>query len=372
MKLFTGNPEFKRLLDEKKQDIVQRTSDGVQETSQFQRLRSLLSESRRKNEEQDYRLVIISKTDVENLCSDADIKVAELFKNAIFLTNRTIYVDANFAILNYNNDLFPADNNEARRFFASLSSTEDAWVVFHIAPNATINYFINGNDYGDGVFYTLDAQNSYEERKTIECLQDVLDDYRINLTYQDTYLKFFVTKAGLHALHELKKSKEKMDTFVTNHKHVLNNKPEYLFQNDIRNYIQQHMKVVVSREVMLEDLDRLDIELTDEGGNDLYFIEIKWLGESINPAGDDVATEYKAVPRIRPDAVKQVVGYIDELIKEKKNIKIGYLAVFDARKEDLPDSGEGITETDVPEELRDHFPRFVKLKDFRVKNENPR
>lgn len=33
---FTGNPEFKRLLDEKKQDIVQRTSDGVQETAQFQ------------------------------------------------------------------------------------------------------------------------------------------------------------------------------------------------------------------------------------------------------------------------------------------------------------------------------------------------
>lgn len=369
---FTGNQEFKRLLDEKKQDIVQRTSDGVQETVSFQRLRSLLSESRRKNEECDYRLVIISKEDVECLCSDAEIKVAELFKNAIFLTNRTVYVDANLAILNFNNDKFPADNNEARRFFASLSNTEDAWIVFHIAPNATIKYFINGKDYGDGVFYTLDAQNSYEERKTIEYLQDVLDEYRIKLTHQDTYLKFFVTKAGLRAYHALKKSKEPVDTFVTNNKHVLNNKPEYLFQNDIRNYIQQHMKVVVSREVVMENLDRLDIELTDEGGNDLYFIEIKWLGESINPSCNDVVTEYKAIPRIKPDAVRQVVGYIDELLKEKKNIKVGYLAVFDARKEDLPDSGDGITETDVPIELRDHFPRFVKLKDFRVKNENPR
>ena len=52
---FTGNPQFKRLLDEKKQDIVQRTSDGVQETAQFQRLRSLLSETRRKNAERDYK-----------------------------------------------------------------------------------------------------------------------------------------------------------------------------------------------------------------------------------------------------------------------------------------------------------------------------
>lgn len=369
---FTGNPEFKRLLDEKKQDIVQRTSDGVQETAQFQRLRSLLSETRRKNAERDYRLVIISKADVASLCTDAEIKIAELFKNASFLTNRTVYVDADLSILNFNNDPFPAENNEARRFFASLSNTKDAWVVFHVSPNSTINYFIDGKDYGDGVFYTLDAQNSYEERKTIESLQEVLDDYRINLTHQDTYLKFFVTKAGLCALHSLTKSTENIDTFVANNKHVLNNKPEYLFQNDIRNYIQQHMRVVVSREVMLEDLDRLDIELTDEDGKDLYFIEIKWLGESINAQGNDVSTKYNATPRIKPDAVKQVVGYINELLIEKKNIKIGYLAVFDARKDDLPDSGTGISEEDLPENLREHYPRFIKLQDFRVKNENPR
>lgn len=372
MRRFTDNPDFKRLLDEKKQDIVQRTSDGVQETAQFQRLRSLLAESRRKNEEHDFRLILISKTDLVNLCADAEVKVSELFADPTFLTNLTLYVDSELTVLNSNNDPFPADNNDARRLFASLSVTDDQWVVFHIAPNATINYFIDGKDYGDGVFYTLDAQNSYEERKTIESLQEVLDEYRINLTRQDTYLKFFVTKAGLRALHALTKSKEDIDTFISKNKHLLNNKPEYLFQNDIRNYIQQHMKVVVFREVMLEDLDRLDIELTDERGNDLYFIEIKWLGESINPAGDNVATEYKATPRIKPDAVKQVVGYIDELLKEKKNIKIGYLAVFDARKDDLPDSGADISEEDVPEDIRRHYPRFKKLSDFRVKNENPR
>ena len=41
----TPTSEFKQLLDEKKQDILQRTSDGVQETQQFQRLFSLLSEN---------------------------------------------------------------------------------------------------------------------------------------------------------------------------------------------------------------------------------------------------------------------------------------------------------------------------------------
>lgn len=369
---FTGDLEFKRLLDEKKQDILQRTSDGVQETPQFQRLLSLLSEGRRKNEEHDFRLVIISRENLSNLCNDADKKVTELFKSSIFLTNRTVVVDANLGILDSNNEPFPADNNEARRFFASISSTEDALVVFHIAPNSTVNYFINGKDYGNGVFYTLDAQNSYEERKTIESLQEVLDDYRITLEHQDTYLKFFVPKSGLRALHALASPDTNEDDFVRGHQHLLNNRPEELFREDIRNYIKSHMKIVVTREVTLENLDRLDIELTDEVGKDLYFMEIKWVGESIGADGDKMGAKFKAQPRIKPDAVRQVVDYIDELLKDNQNIKLGYLVVFDARKEDLPDTGGGITAEDVPEELRKFFPRFVKLKDFRVKNINPR
>lgn len=368
---FSDNPEFKRLLDEKKLDIKQRTSDGIQETVQFQRLFSLLSESRRKNEEIDYRLVIISKLDLLNMSQDAEIKVSSLFRNSVFLMNRTVYVNSDFAIQNYNNDAFPSDNNEARRFFALLSN-EDSWVVFLIAPNSTINYFIDGKDYGNGVFYTLDAQGRYEELKSMEYLENVLDEYRITLTHQDSYLKFFVTKSGLRALHHYLQPNESEEGFVSSHKHLLNNKPELLFQEDIRNYINQHMKVVVTREVVLEDLDRLDLELTDEGGNELYFIEIKWVGESIAANGRDYGTEYNANPRVRPEAVRQVVDYIDELLNEKKNLKLGYLAVFDARKEDLPDSGDGITESDVPEEHRKHFHRFVKLKDFRVKNINPR
>lgn len=50
---FSDNPEFKRLLDEKKHDIMQRTSDGVQETEPFQRLLSLLTQCRRKIDEHD-------------------------------------------------------------------------------------------------------------------------------------------------------------------------------------------------------------------------------------------------------------------------------------------------------------------------------
>lgn len=367
---FADNQAFKNYLNDKAKYIYRRTSDGIQDTEQFQRILSLLAECRRKNPETDYRVILINKSNLLNLCKDADVKTNALFVSKAFLANRTVLIDSNLSIQNSSNDPFPSGANEPRRYLASLAV--DGTIVFHVAPNATVNYFIDGEDFGDGIFFTLEEQGRYEELKPIERLQEVLNDYRITLTHQDTYLKFFVDKAGLRALRRLMNSTENEEAFISKHKHVLKNKPEYLFHEDIRNYIKQHMRVVVYREVMLEDLDRLDIELIDEGGHDLYFIEIKWVGESIGPAGDCIATKYDANTRIKPAAVKQVVGYIDELLKEKQNVKYGYLAVFDARKEDLPDTGQGITENDVPEELRKYFPRFKKFDDFRVKNENPR
>lgn len=367
---FSDNPQFKRYLATKRQDIYQRTNDGVQETEPFQRLLSILAQCRRKVAESDFRLILISKDDLSRLCADAETKAMDLFRHTTFLTSRTVLVDSNLTVQNSNNDSFPSGDNDARRYFTSLAT--DDIVVFHVAPDATVNYFIDGKDFGDGIFYTREAKISYEELRTIEHLPEVLDEYRMHLKNQDTYLKFFVTKAGLNALRSLSFPNEDEGSFIKAHKHLLNNKPEELFREDIRNYIINHMKVFVTREVIMEDLERLDIALTDEGGQDLYFIEIKWVGESINSSGNNFGTKYKAKPRINPDAVQQVIGYIDQLHKDKKNIKLGYLVVFDARKEDLPDTGTDISVDDFPENLKKHFPRFVKLKDFRVKNINPR
>ena len=371
MKRFSNDAVFKQFLEEKKVEILQRTSDGVQETQQFQLLLSIFAECRRANKERDYSLIIISKDDMSRISDEASNNAQTLFKNRVFLTNRTVYVDANFEVINCNNDPFPADNNDTRRYFSSLSE-DGQFVVFLISPEAIINYFIDGHDYGGGLFYTREAQKNYERLRSIDQLTDVLKDYRTRLTHQNTYLKFFVPKEELHALYKLIHPKETESEFVKNHKHLLHNKPEELFREDLRTYIKEHMRVVVTREVMLEDLDRLDIELTDEIGNDLYFIEIKWVGESIGAKGNELGVKYDATPRIKPDAVRQVVGYIDELLTDNQNIKVGYLAVFDARKDDKPDTGIDITENVLPEELRKHYPRFVKLPDFRVKNINPR
>ena len=51
--------------------------------------------------------------------------------------------------------------------------------------------------------------------------------------------------------------------------------------------------------------------------------------------------------------------------------KLGYLAVFDARDEELPDTGLGMTIDQIPEKDRPAYYRHIKLDDFRVINEHP-
>ena len=368
---FTDNQEFKALLQAKQKDIQQRTSDGVQETAQFQKMRTLLSGCRRKYEETDYRLVIISKGELQSLSEQANEFVEQLFKEPIFITNRTVKVNSKLEIIDSNNDPFPEENNDARRYFTLISKDSDL-ICFLIDPDSTINYFIDGNEYGDGIFYTSSSRKAYEELKTIDKLEEVLEDYRKTLRIQDTYVKFFIPKSQIKALKTFKGEVDiSDDKYIQNNKHLLRNKPEECFREDIRNYIKRHMRVVVYRELMMENLDRLDIELLDETGRDLYFLEIKWVGQCINADGNDYGTKY-TTSRVNPDAVIQVLGYINQLLEEDQNIKIGYLVVFDARKDDSPDTGVDIKTERIPDELKKHLNRYKKVDDFRVVNINPR
>ena len=58
--------------------------------------------------------------------------------------------------------------------------------------------------------------------------------------------------------------------------------------------------------------------------------------------GKKMGTEYSAKPRIVPDAFfKQSVAYVT--LAEEKDFKLGYLAVFDTRVDELPRYGKGMT-----------------------------
>ena len=94
------------------------------------------------------------------------------------------------------------------------------------------------------------------------------------------------------------------------------------------------------------------------------------MGISIHPLGQKIGTSYQAED-INPNAVIQTVDYIRQLNNENKNIKLAYLAVFDARYEDLPDTVEVFDEKLLIEDLGKYYPRFKKIADFRVINQHP-
>ena len=368
---FSNNEEFSALLRSKEVDIKQRTSDGIQETVNFQKLRSHLSKAREKYIVNNLHLIIIDRASLFLLPEEIGQCVDLLFENKDFITNRTVYVDSDLNIEHFDNSSFPEGNNDARRYFAELTK-DNSNICFLVSPDGATNYFIDGKDYGDGVFYSDIERNTYEELKPIEQLEEVLGSYRKELERQYVYEKFFVQKSQLQAMWNHDHNGLEFKDYLEKFKHILKNKPEASLRDDMMNYLKKHMRVSICRELMMDDLDRLDIELVDEMGKDLYFIEVKWVGCSINLNGNKIGTIYRARTRINPDAVNQVLSYIDELSSENKPLKIGYLAVFDARKDDEADTGSDITIDSVKEEYRKYYPYYRKLDDFRIVNTNPR
>lgn len=248
----------------------------------------------------------------------------------------------------------------------------DGVVVFMVSPEGIINYFVNGRDGGDSIFYESSALHSFNSKKPISELPRVLEDYRKHLKLRDTYSKFFVEKSHLKSLRADLGSELSDEQFVKANKQLLRNTPEDCFRDDLRMFLKEKLKVFfVQKEVMLESLKRLDIAMIDEDGEGLYFIEIKWVGTSIHKLGKRIGTTYSAKPRIVPEAFIQSAAYITELLAEEKDFKLGYLAVFDAREEELPDTGTDMTIDQIPEKDRASYYRHIKLADFRVINEHP-
>ena len=250
--------------------------------------------------------------------------------------------------------------------------SKDGVVVFMVAPEGIINYFVNGRDGGDSIFYESSTLHSFNSKKPISELPKVLEEYRKHLKLRDTYSKFFVEKSHLKSLRQDLNSELNEEQFIKANKQLLRNTPEDCFRDDLRMFLKEKLKVFfVQKEVMLESLKRLDIAMIDEDGEGLYFIEVKWVGTSVHHLGKKIGTTYSAQPRIVPDAFKQSTSYITELLAEEKDFKLGYLAVFDARDEELPDTGIGMTIDQIPEKDKPAYYRHVKLDDFRVINEHP-
>ena len=367
---FSKDSNFKDLLRRNKDAIVYAALNGLEATDNFKLMRSLIIAMSDKYSANGFKYIVISEQDLQNLTHNANSAIESLFKAPLFIQNCHIIIDSDLEIKEVNNEQHN-DNNETRRIFTQMSKEEKV-VIFIVSPENIINYFVNGRDGGDSIFYESSTLHSFNRKKPISELNSVLEEYRKHLKLRDTYSKFFVEKSHLKSLRTDLKSELSEKQFIEANKQLLRNTPEDCFRDDLRMFLKDKLKIFfVQKEVMLENLKRLDIAMIDEDGKGLYFIEIKWVGTSVHHLGKKIGITYSAKPRIVPEAFKQSTEYITELLNEEKDFKLGYLAVFDARGEDLPDTGEGMTIDQIPEEHRSVFHRLLKLKDFRVINEHP-
>lgn len=366
---FSQDDNFKELLRRNQASIVNAASNGLEADDNFKLMISLIKAMRDKYSDNSFKYFVISEEDLKNLTSEADSAINKLFTNPLFIQNRHIVIDSELKIVEANNDLL-SNNNETRRLFTEMSKS--GIVIFMLTSAGIINYFVNGRDGGDSIFYESTTLHSFIQKKPLTELKEVLEEYRKRLKLRDTYSKFFVEKSHLKSLRQDVKSDLSEDKFIETNKQLLRNTPEDCFRDDLRLFLKEKLNVFfVPKEGMLENLKRLDIVMIDEDGQGLYFIEVKWVGISIHSSGKDFGTEYKAKPRIVPDAFKQSAGYITELLADNIDVKLGYLAVFDARNDNLPDTGDGMSIDEIPKKDRASFYKHIKLDDFRVINEHP-
>ena len=150
-------------------------------------------------------------------------------------------------------------------------------------------------------------------------------------------------------------------------RNILKNKPEQFMREQLIQYLTDHMPYTFIGERELGQSKRkLDIYFDVRG--DLYFIEIKWLGISINDRGTGLSSEH-ADFRARA-GVTQTLEYLEELMNSsEKGWRHGYLVIYDAR--DIKKEINFQNYEFVREELRRYKQYFSVLKIISLEKRHP-
>lgn len=356
--------EFKEKIKSKETLITKRFSTGIQETINYRRLKALL---RSYHDEsllnQDF--VISIKPDQLEVIDISIDQVKATIDQSIKKHHNFIEVNKNFSIINSIFKELP-DTNTVIETFKELSNE---YCIFVINADGVFP-FVGGTNLAEDVFLIASDRAGYKKLFHIQDLELVFNKYRIFITERDIYRQFFVSKVNLALWASQNKglTGEQLNDFKGKNAHYLQNKPEDIFRENLRKYLKENLKDTnfLSKEYITATFNRVDIFINDEYG-DLHTIEVKWIGTSIREKG---LTEY-CEDDINPDAVLQSLKYIKELDDSEEKIKLGYLVVFDARKEDLPDSvGENFDESLIVGKEK-YYSRFIKPNDFRVVNKHP-
>ena len=365
------NAAFRREILSVKERVEQLVAEPILDTLSFKLLRSLIMSEMAKSPDVDLKSISISTADFKKLPDDMDRQVKLLFASNDFIKNRHIVIDSQLNVIAVNNEEFATNSSQAIQMYCE--SSRKGRIIFLLAKDNELSYFINGHNYG-ALFATAADLALYKRKKTVDELDQVFEDYRNNhITDSNHYQKFFVSLTELKSLHKDLKSPLSEKAFIDANKHLVKNKPESFFRDDLLGYLQDVMRARVSKEFTLNDDDRIDILVQDEAGLGIYFIEVKWVGTSIHQLGKKIGSTFSPDPKVIPDGYKQTVRYIKELADLSYNVKLGYLVVFDARKDDVDgDSGDGRSPEMLEEPYKQCERQFRKVADFRVINKKPR
>lgn len=358
--------EFLDLLKRKQNQILDKTKDFIQESAGFKILFAGLKSMLKNNAFKGQRVIFITEEDIMKIELSNIRDFNDLFKSDEFTLHQKITLDLSLQVIKAERCRFSDDSGEVRRELTELSS---GGLVVFLLLHDKINYIIGGTDKTESPFFSLTDMNKYNAKKEINEIGEVFSAYNEALKERRNYSKFFIELSHLKSLRVDLSARDDEKTFIFNHKHLLRNKPEDSFRDDLREFLTFNLRVSQVKEYLLENMRRLDIYLYDEYG-EIYLIEVKWVGESVHQDGKKLGTSYE-LNDINPEAFKQALDYLEELDNKGQNIVRAYLVVFDGRKDDLEDTGTNFDEKILSDIQKKHYRKFSKISDIRVLNKHP-
>jgi hypothetical protein len=221
-----------------------------------------------------------------------------------------------------------------------------------------ITQFINGRAVEDNnIFYSRIDRIRFMEKKDISKIDEVMENYaKQNVTQQVNYMCFFADNSVIRQINPQKVNEN-----------ILRNKPEHYMRDHLCNYLTEHMRYTFTTEPELGQSKR-ELDIYFDVCGELYFIEVKWLGISVNDNGTGFSTKYTD-SRAR-DGVIQTLQYIEELMNtSEKSLRHGYLAVYDAREKQTPIDFKGYSF--VNDNLKKYLPYFSVLKVINLNKRHP-
>ena len=247
--------ELDRKISENIAAIICKAHNAWLDDENYQRFCSLLvSGSQRYREGAALKVISISEELLPRLEEQVDIGV--LFNDRRFVENTFIQVDEHLNILEGSRRHVLSDNEEGRELLARMST--DGCLYFELLPSGAINRFIRGEVIPGSPFFSSEEYAKYMEKKPVNRIAEVFEDYRTTLLDQNHYFKFFIPKASLRTLHAVIGQGVERESFVESHIHWLRPRTEDLFRDDLYEYLRMNVDaIIVNKEFTVGETGRL-------------------------------------------------------------------------------------------------------------------